>query len=503
MSIIRNLISLVRPRTVNNPSPSYWAWQSLKTALFIGIVIGATDCASDNDAVHKNPVSGGAGGTGAGGADAGQNDAGNETFGALRQAAIHSNKLLGTAINSSALNSDLTYGEVAGREFNYVTPENEMKWGLLEPTQGNYTWGNADAIVQFAEAHGQLIKGHTLVWHAQLPSWVDGSLSADQLNSAIKTHIETTLQHFRGHLRAWDVVNEAVDVSTASGYRDSVFWETLGPDYIENAFRWARAADPDVLLFYNDFGIERLGPKSDFTYAMIRDLVQKGVPIDGIGFQSHITTSRYPADSDLRANIRRFADLGLKVNISELDSHSNLVPGTQDFRWQAQRIAFQEVVGSCAVEPGCEAVTFWGFTDKFSWLNDPNNNTQGTTDVDPLIFDGNYAPKPAYDGVLSGLAGLVPMRGDNVIVNGDFASNSDGGDSWSNGGGTLTVSDAIDRNGVAACVTARTQTPDGLSQGSLLNALAAGGPYSFSAWVRLSGASSAGAAGGRCGRAAR
>ena len=291
-----------------------------------------------------------------------------------------------------------------------MTPENATKWGPLAPAPGSYDWAPADAIVDAAAAQAQAVKGHALVWHQQTPSWVTDAMSADELAAALKAHIEATLAHFRGRMRAWDVVNEAVDTTTASGYRESLFWQKLGPRYIEDAFRWARAADPDVLLFYNDFGIERLGAKSDATYAMLRDLLANGTPIDGIGFQSHLSIHRYPADDDLRANFRRFAELGLRVNVSELDARTLLMPGTQDARWQAQRIAFQQVVGACVVEPACEAITFWGFTDRYSWIN-----ADGDPD-DPLPFDRSYMPKPATDGILDGLAGLLPKRGDNLVA---------------------------------------------------------------------------------------
>jgi GH35 family endo-1,4-beta-xylanase len=453
-------------------------------ALLSLIAASVSNCGSSDQRSTDNVGIGGTSGTGGAGGDA---DA--SPMGELQRAAIEANKLLGTAVSADGLRFDGTFRDVLAREFNYVTAENAMKWGPLEPSPGVYAWGDADAFVDFAEQHGQAIKGHTLVWHQQLPSWVDSSLGADALNAAIKSHIETTLAHFHGRVRAWDVVNEAVDTSTASGYTEGVLWQTLGPSYIESAFRWARAADPDVLLFYNEVGIERMGPKADFTYAMIRDLLQKGVPIDGIGFQSHLSTSRYPAESDLRANIRRFADLGkefglsgLKVNISELDARTILVPGTQDARWQAERIAFQQVVGSCVAEPGCEAVTFWGFTDKYSWIND-----KGDPD-DPLIFDRNYVAKPAYQGVLSGLTGQLPTRGDNLIVNGDFAA---GTDHWYASGGTLVVGSAPDRDGIVACVSGRTQTSDGLVQSNLLTPLLVGGSFSFSAWVKLKGASKA------------
>lgn len=400
-------------------------------------------------------------------------------FDTLREAAAAAGKLLGVAVSSSALRNDATYTQILEREFDYVTPENSAKWGPLAPARGTYDWRDTDTLVDFAERFEQQVKGHTFVWHIQAPTWISESMSRDDLNAALKSHIETTLARYRGRMRAWDVVNEAVDVSTSSGYTESVFFKVLGPEYIENAYRWARAADPDILLLYNEVGIERMGPKADFTYDMIRDLLDRGVPIDGIGFQSHVSTHRYPSESDLRANIRRFADLGLKVNISEIDARTKLVPGDQAFRWHAQRIAFQQLVGACTVEPGCEAITFWGFSDNYSWINDDGPE-------DPLVYDRQYIPKPAYDGIMDGLAGLLPRRGTNVLLNADFSRGNEG---WSTRGGMLSVATAEGRDGQAACIRGRTGDGDGLVQQGLLPALAAGGPMAFSSWVRVNTAS--------------
>lgn len=400
----------------------------------------------------------------------------------LRAAARDAGKLMGAAVGALPLREDPAYGDVLAREFGYVTPENAAKWSVLAPAADAYAWDDLDAIVAFAERHSQQVKGHTLVWHQQIPSWVNDAMSADELRAALQAHIEQTLARYRGRIRAWDVVNEAVDTNSASGYTESIFWRKLGPSYIEDAFRWARAADPEVMLFYNEVGIERRGPKSDFTYALMRDLLERGVPVDGIGLQSHVSTHRYPSESDLRANIRRFADLGLRVNISEADVRTLLMPGDQAGRWQAQRVAFQQIVGACVVEPGCEGVTLWGFSDGYTWIND-----DGGAD-DPLIFDRQYAPKPAYAGVLAGLAGELPLLGDNLAANGDFAA---GAASWSALSGALAVGGAEGREGQAACVSARTDERSGLVQSELLEGLALAGPLAFSAGVRLRGAASA------------
>ena len=410
---------------------------------------------------------------------------GRPSFETLREAAAAANRLIGAAVDAAALaGAGSQYSETLAREFDYVTPENATKWGPLAPSSSSYDWQGADAIVDFAEAHEQTVKGHTFVWHEQTPSWVSTSMSAGELNAALKSHIETTLARYQGRMRAWDVVNEAVDVNTASGYRESVFYQVLGPGYIADAFRWARAADPDVLLFYNEIGAERLGAKSDFMYAMIQELLASGVPIDGIGLQSHVSTHRYPAESDLRANIRRFADLGLRVNISEVDARTKNVPGSQEARWLMERIAFQQVVGSCVVEPGCEAITFWGVTDNYSWINEEGEE-------DPLLFDRSYMRKPAYEGALDGFLGLLPVRGANLVANSDFAGGATG---WEATAGELTVAAAEGGTGNAACITGRSDVGDGLLQADLLEALQSGGPLAFSAMVRVDAASSVEAA---------
>jgi endo-1,4-beta-xylanase len=399
-------------------------------------------------------------------------------FATLKEAGAAAQRLVGVALNESPLSSDDSYRRIAAQEFDYVTAENAMKWQPLQPSSAEvYSWDNADAIVQFAQDGEQAIKGHTFVWYMQNPDWA-AELTAEELRTAMQNHIRTTMTRYAGKVRAWDIVNESVDVDASTGYKENIFWEKLGPGYVEEAFVYAdqvrQEVDPDTLLFYNEIGIERIGPKSDFAYRMLKDLVAKGVPIDGIGFQSHVSTHRYPSEADLRANLRRFAELGISVNISEVDVRDTVLQGSPQSRALAQRIAYQQIVAACVQEPACEAITFWGFTDNYSWLLDEG-------DFSPLLFDNDYQKKPAYLGVLDGLAGKLPVRGANLLANPAFA---EGVTAWTASGGTLAVATATDREGNVACLDGRTGAADGLVQTDLLSQTPSGAPMSFSAWVR-------------------
>jgi endo-1,4-beta-xylanase len=310
----------------------------------------------------------------------------------LKAAATAQGRLVGTAVQSGLL-ANAQYSNVAGREFTYLTAEYEMKWNVLEPSQGASNFGPGDAIVGYALSQGMRVKGHTFVWHGATPSWVNGLSPAD-LRIAVERHIRNAAGHFRGRVHAWDVVNEAV-ADDGQGLRDTVFRQKLGDSYIADAFRAARAADPQARLFYNDYGGEGLSAKANRIYDLVRDLLAAGVPIDGVGLQMHISANNRPSDASIAANMRRLADLGLTVHISEMDVRVNSVPGSQQTRLEAQRAAYHDVVRICVLEPRCEAVTFWGFTDAHTWISGDS----------PLLFDTAYQPKPAYTGVLDALRG--------------------------------------------------------------------------------------------------
>jgi endo-1,4-beta-xylanase len=311
----------------------------------------------------------------------------------LRAAATSSGKLVGAAVPSSLL-GDSRYADVLSRHFNYLTAEYEMKWGAIEATRGQNDFSAGDAIVAFGQSRGMQIKGHALLWHNSVPGWVP-SLAADELRTAVESHIRSVADHFRGRVRAWDVVNEAI-ADSGAGLRDTVFRQKLGDRYIADAFRVARQADPQALLFYNDYGGEGLNQKSDRIYELAQSLRALGL-LDGVGLQMHVSASNRPSDASIAANMARLVNLGLLVNISEMDVRIRDLPGTLASRLDAQKSVYHAVVGLCVSEPRCEGVTFWGFTDAHSWID-----AQFGAD-DPLLFDEQYGAKPAYYGVLEAL----------------------------------------------------------------------------------------------------
>lgn len=310
----------------------------------------------------------------------------------LRAAAQANGRRIGAAVQSRLLN-EARYGGTVAREFNYLTAEYEMKWGAIEATRGNNDFFAGDSIVSFARSYGMDVKGHALLWHQSVPAWV-GGLSPSDLRAAVAAHIREVAGHYRGRVHAWDVVNEAVS-DDGLGLRDTVFRQKLGDGYIAEAFRLAREADPAALLFYNDYGGEGSGAKSNRIYELLRSLIADGVPIDGVGLQMHVSATGRPSDGSIASNMRRLASLGLIVHISEMDVKVNAVGGSTDQKLEAQKTAYKSIVAVCMAEPRCEAVTFWGVSDAHTWIS-------GDT---PLLFDAQYAAKPAHAGVLDALRG--------------------------------------------------------------------------------------------------
>ncbi|MGW4790967.1 endo-1,4-beta-xylanase [Nonomuraea sp. NPDC004297] len=298
----------------------------------------------------------------------------------LGAAAAQSGRYFGTAIAQGKL-GDSAYTTIANREFNMVTAENEMKIDATEPNQGQFNFTAGDRVYNWAVQNGKRVRGHTLAWHSQQPGWMQ-SMSGSSLRQAMINHINGVMGHYKGKIYAWDVVNEAY-ADSGGGRRDSNLQRT-GNDWIEVAFRTARAADPAAKLCYNDYNIDNwTWAKTQGVYNMVRDFKARGVPIDCVGLQSHFNGNS-PYNANYRTTISSFAALGVDVQITELDIQGG------------SATTYANVVNDCLAVPRCTGITTWGVRDSDSWLG---------SGAAPLLFDGNGNKKAAYTAVLNALNG--------------------------------------------------------------------------------------------------
>ncbi|WP_350274948.1 endo-1,4-beta-xylanase [Kribbella sp. HUAS MG21] len=282
------------------------------------------------------------------------------------------------------------YLDIVANQFSTVTAENEMKWALTEPVQGQHTWAAADRLVDFAEQNHQVVRGHTLVWHNQLPKWVTSQpWTPAELRAILKKHITDEVTHFRGRIWAWDVVNEAFNGDGT--LRDTMWLRALGPDYIADAFRWAHQADPKAKLFYNDCNIEGINAKSTAVLALVTKLRAEGVPIHGVGLQTHLGT-QYDFPHTMQDNLERFAALDVDLAITEADVR---VPLPVDGDDEARQVdAYQRALRACLAVSRCVSYTVWGVGDSYSWVPGTFPG-QGW----PLLYDDQLKPKAAYRAV--------------------------------------------------------------------------------------------------------
>jgi endo-1,4-beta-xylanase len=301
---------------------------------------------------------------------------------------------VGAAVDPTLLATDDAYVRTLLREFSAITPENVMKWGPVHPAERRWDFGPADQLAEFAEAHGLGVHGHTLVWHRQLPDWVDSAMSPARLARALGAHVESLVGRYRGRVGSWDVVNEAI--ADGGGWRSTVFLRALGRSYVAEAFRLAHAVDPSARLYYNDYGAEGAGPKSDAVYALVRRLVDDGVPIHGVGLQMHLRATHPPESTAIATNVTRLLALGLEVRISEMDVRIRRVRRGDPLT--VQRVVYHDAIAACVGRAGFTGVTFWGVTDAHTWID------ARFGEDDPLLFDSDYLPKPAYFGVRDALA---------------------------------------------------------------------------------------------------
>ena len=310
----------------------------------------------------------------------------------LRGLAEAQNRYFGTALTDGDL-SNTTLTNVAGPQFDMVTPGNEMKWDTTEPSNGSYNFGPGDQIVTWAKNHTDRVRGHNLVWHSQLPGWVS-SLPLNQVQGAMEAHITTEATHYKGQVYAWDVVNEPFNED--GSLRQDVFYNAMGSGYIADALRTAHAADPNAKLYLNDYNIEGENAKSNGLYTLAQQLLAQGVPLNGIGLESHFVLGQVP--SSMLANMQRFAALGLDVAVTELDDRIYLPASSANLQQQATD--YSNVVKDCLAVSHCVGVSQWGVSDSSSWIPGAFPGYGAAT-----MYDNNYQPKPAYNATVAALGG--------------------------------------------------------------------------------------------------
>jgi len=288
------------------------------------------------------------------------------------------------------------------REMTSVTAG--LYWSQIHPAPGVWDWSAPDAAVAAAELTGSRVRGHPLLWgRLALPAWVSAITDAAELRAVVTEHVQTIMTRYRGRIADYDVVNEPLTffgtTDATDGLDPNVFQRVLGPGWIAEALALARAADPDAVLYVNDFLTERPGPKQDRMARLAAELVAAGAPLDGIGFQGHIqipfAPTNLPTQAELEAAFRRFTALGLEVEVTELDV---TLPSRSPCQLDFQREAYRAVLAACLAVDGCTGVTVWGLTDADTWVR-RFFNTPGY----PLPYDAEFAPKPAYYGMRDAL----------------------------------------------------------------------------------------------------
>ena len=293
---------------------------------------------------------------------------------------------IGTAVDYTALQRKTGYRTELAREFSSVTPENAMKWDQVRPTRDRFEFEQADAIVDFAKQNGMRVRGHTLVWHQQNPGWLrDGRFSRAETIDLLRDHIRRVVGRYKGRVSAWDVVNEPL--ADDGSLRRSLWYRRIGAEYVGLAFRFAREADPDARLYVNEIGAESAGRKSDALLRMIVELRKRGVRVDGVGFESHHSLDGVPPS--FRANMQRFARLGLELAITEADVRIRL-PASRD-ELDVQGDIYADMLRDCLAVSACRSFTAWGFTDAYSWIASNQPGYGAAT-----LLDAELEPKPAY-----------------------------------------------------------------------------------------------------------
>jgi endo-1,4-beta-xylanase len=309
--------------------------------------------------------------------------------------------LAGSAVSSRELQKP-DFTELLAQEASIVVAENDMKWRRIHPEPDRYDFSGGDALLAFATEHGQKLRGHNLCWHENNPEWLARVATRENAADLLRGHITEVAGHFAGHIHSWDVVNEAVAVQDGrpDGLRNSIWLELIGPEYIEIAFRAARAADADALLTYNDYDLEQDSPENErkrgAVLGLLRSLVERQAPIQALGLQSHLHAGRLaPTWRGMHRFLKKVEGLGLQVFVTELDVDDRELPADVKTRDRVVAEFYRDYLSNVLRRRAVKAVLTWGLTDSDTWLNHEEPRADGLPQR-PLPFDAQLRAKPAF-----------------------------------------------------------------------------------------------------------
>ena len=307
---------------------------------------------------------------------------------------------MGSALTATQVMSDSTYRRVAAQQYSMVTPENDLKPQFVQPQKGVFTFEDGDTLVDFAQANGMRVHAHTLVWHEALPAWMKASMTNAARRQVMLDHIDAVAGHYAGRVAEWDVINEPMSdddpdyTNGNQGLRPQLWFKAMGEQYIDLALREARRIDPQAELFINEYGIEDNGPRWTAFLALIKRLQARGVPLDGVGFQTHEydASDRAPA-ATFKDHLQKIAALGLQVRISEMD--------VSEATAAVQAKEFGTKLAACRAVPACTSFSSWGFTDRYG--STANTDVYPPAPGDALPFDATVKPKAAVTSMQNAL----------------------------------------------------------------------------------------------------
>jgi endo-1,4-beta-xylanase len=317
-------------------------------------------------------------------------------------AAKAKNLIYGAAVATWQADRDVMLRRTFDRQCGTVVPEWEMKWGAIEGTRGTRNYGGADRVVSFASSHGLTCRGHAAIWHRNLPKWVDLALR-DEGMEVIAAHIRDLMAHYKGKIKSWDIVNEAIEPKDGQpdSLRDSTFLRRLGPDYIGRAFTIAAEADPSIQGFYNEYGLYHNDSTDQARRSAVLSLLERlkrdGVPIYGLGIQGHLAMGR-PFDASVFTGfLRQVAGLGLKILITELDIDDRSLTQTVSERDRLVGERATQFLSAALSERAVEGVITWGLSDKYSWLNTSTYQKRSDGTMNRCLpYDENFQTKPFW-----------------------------------------------------------------------------------------------------------